>query len=250
MSAIYPSVFARFYDLIYDRIRAGVDSDFFLEKISEAKGPVLEVGTGTGRFFSTALSHGADIYGIDISPAMLDVLKNRIPAEDHKRVSVQDIREFKHAVKFRLIIAPFRVFMHLTETQDQLKALNHVHDNLSEDGLFIFDLYIPDPGLLSKGLKNVMDFEGEYEPEKVVRRFVTAENDLVNQINYLSMRFEWDEDGKILSETWHSELRFFFRYELEYLLQRSKFSSYELFGDYQGNPLSSASKEFVVVCRK
>ena len=250
MSAVYPSVFARFYDLIYDRIRSDIDSVYFLKKIADAGGPVLEVGTGTGRFFSKALEQRADIYGIDISPAMLAILKTRIPPEDHRRVSVQDIRDFQLPIPFHLIVAPFRVFMHLTGVDDQLQALNHVCDNLADGGTFIFDLYIPDPGLLATGMKDVMDFEGEYEPGKVIRRFVSAENDLINQVNHIKMRFEWEEGGQLQVETWNSELRFFFRYELEYLLQRSKFRSYEFFGDYEGNPLNVASKEFVIVCKK
>jgi SAM-dependent methyltransferase len=250
MSAVYPSVFARFYDLIYDRLRSGTDSRFFLERIAEAGGPVLEVGTGTGRFFCDALNQGADIYGIDISPAMLEILRSRIPEKEHFRVSMQDIRDFLLLFPFRLILAPFRVFMHLTDTRDQLQALNHVYDKLEEGGTFIFDLYVPDPRLLASGMEDVMDFEGEYAPGHIFRRFVTSRNDMISQVNHISMRFEWEEEGQLKTGRWNSELRFFFRYELEHLLLRSKFRSYELFGDYHGNPLSAASKEFVVVCRK
>ncbi|MBN3036255.1 MAG: class I SAM-dependent methyltransferase [Bacteroidales bacterium] len=51
----------------------------------ESGGPVLETGTGTGRFFPDALGKGADIHGIDISPAMLDILKRRLPETEHHR---------------------------------------------------------------------------------------------------------------------------------------------------------------------
>jgi hypothetical protein len=148
------------------------------------------------------------------------------------------------------VVAPFRVFMHLIETADQLIALNHIYDHLVDGGRFIFDLYIPDPGLLASGMNEVMDFEGEYEPGNVVRRFVTSHSDLVTQVNHLSMRFDWNEGEKTFSETWNSQLRFFFRFELEYLLQKSKFKTYSIFGDYQENPLSGDSRDFVVVCRK
>ncbi|TRZ75899.1 MAG: hypothetical protein D4R97_01765 [Bacteroidetes bacterium] len=78
----------------------------------------------------------------------------------------------------------------------------------------------------------------------------TSHSDLVTQVNHLSMRFEWNEGENTFSETWNSELRFFFRYELEYLLTQSKFKSFSIFGDYKGNPLSCESRDFVVVCRK
>ena len=113
MDTEYPDFFARFYDTIYDHIRDATDHQYFVNKILEAKGPVLEIGVGTGRFFMDALNRGADIYGIDISPTMLDILKNKLPDKEHYRIQVQDICSFKLDQKFDLIIAPFRVFMHL-----------------------------------------------------------------------------------------------------------------------------------------
>ena len=48
MTFSYPDAFARFYDLIYDRLRNDVDNDFFLDRIKQAEGKVLEIGVGTG----------------------------------------------------------------------------------------------------------------------------------------------------------------------------------------------------------
>jgi SAM-dependent methyltransferase len=250
MDSPYPPGFARFYDLIYEKIRQDVDTAFFLNRIKGSRGPVLEVGVGTGRFFREALKEGADVYGIDTSSAMLDVLRSHIDVKDHYRITLQDIRNFETGFPFSLIIAPFRVFMHLSDSTGQLAALDHVYDQLAGEGEFVFDLYIPDPGLLATGMNEVMDFEGEYEPGNVIRRFVSSHSDIVTQVNHLSMRFDWNEGEKTFSETWNSELRFFFRFELEYLLKQSKFMTCSIFGDYQENPLSAGSRDFVVVCRK
>ena len=54
----YPENFARFYDTIYTHLRT-VDHDYFLRTILSTKGPVLEIGVGTGRFFIDALHGGA-----------------------------------------------------------------------------------------------------------------------------------------------------------------------------------------------
>ena len=83
----------------------------------------MEVGVGTGRFFIEALNQGVDIYGIDISASMVEVLKNKLPKEDHNRVYVENFCKLNMNKKFDLIIAPFRVFMHLLKVEDQFKAL-------------------------------------------------------------------------------------------------------------------------------
>jgi SAM-dependent methyltransferase len=250
MADMYPEYFARFYDLIYHQIRDGVDNKFYLGEIKNTKGKVLEVGTGTGRLLIEALENGADIYGIDISPSMLDFLKAKLNAEDQQRISLQNIVDFKLNIKFDLIIAPFRVFMHLTEKEEQLNALNNVHSHLKPGGKFIFDVFIPDLKPLIKGLDNVTDFEGEYEPGNRVKRIVSTNPDLINQIININFRFEWNKGITDFSKEWKTPMRFFFRFELEHLIERSKFSKYHIAGDFQWNELNNDSKEFVITCTK
>lgn len=246
----YPDYFARFYDLIYHQMRDGVDYLFYLEKTRETKGRVLEVGVGTGRLFTDALNKGTDIYGIDISSPMLDILKNKLDRKFHKRISLQNIIDFRFGEKFDLIIAPFRVFMHLTEKKDQLKALNNVCAHLNKNSLFVFDTFIPDLNQLIKGLDKVTDFDGEYEPGKRVKRIVSTRPDILNQVINVTFRIEWEEHSVVHSKVWETSLRYFFRFELEHLVERSRFSSYRIAGDFKGNELGPDSREFIISCRK
>ncbi|HBE41945.1 MAG TPA: hypothetical protein DDW27_12205 [Bacteroidales bacterium] len=247
---MYPDTFARFYDLIYHQMRDHIDLDFFLDEAGRTNGKILEAGSGTGRLFTNALNLGADIYGIDISESMLKFLKSKISPDQHFRVSVQNIMDFRFDFKFDLIIAPFRVIMHIEDKGDQLRAINNVYDHLNQNGRFIFDTFIPDLNQLIKGLNNIVDFEGEYEPGKRIKRIVTTKPDLINQTINITFKIEWDEDSMRKSEEWKVPLRYFFRYELEHLVERSKFETYRLMGDYHGNELSNNSKEFIVTCTR
>lgn len=246
----YPDYFARFYDVIYDHIRNEADHDYFMKHILAEKGPVLEVGVGTGRFFKEALDKGADIYGIDFSPAMIEVLKKKLPEQEHFRVEVKDICEMKSKRKYSLIVAPFRVFMHILTLKQQLAALSNIYDHLLPGGKFIFDLFIPNLKMLADGVDNMNDFNGEYEPGKKLQRFTSMYADPVNQMSYVTFRFVWQEEGKEHSKSWNTHFRFFFRYELELILSKSKFTKYKIYGDFGGNELTKDSKEFVVVCVK
>ena len=247
---MYPETFARFYDLIYHQMRDHVDLDFFLDEIDHTAGKILEAGSGTGRLFKDALSRGADIFGIDISESMLNVLKSKITSDQYFRVSLQNILDFSFDFKFDLVIAPFRVMMHLEDKKDQLRAINNVYDHLNDCGRFIFDIFIPDLNQLINGLKDVVDFEGEYEPGRKVRRIVSTKPDLINQIINVSFLMEWDENDIHKAEEWKVPLRYFFRFELEHLVERSKFTNYKIVGDYHGSELNNNSKEFIVICTK
>jgi len=246
----YPHNFARFYDVIYHQMRDGVDHEFFLNAINQTGGKVLEVGVGTGRFFTDALNRGADIYGIDVSQSMIEVLKSKLAAAQHHRVSLQSIVDFRFDFRFDLIIAPFRVLMHVLEKSKQLAALNNVYRHLNPGGKFIFDTFVPDLKQLTKGFDNFKDFEGEYEPGKQLKRFVSTKPDLINQVINIHFHLEWAENNAIRHEDWRVPLRFFFRYELEHLIERSEFEQYRILGDFLGNELSETSKEFIVICQK
>lgn len=249
MAVIYPDYVARFYDIIYASVRS-VDRAYYLRKIAGCKGPVLEVGVGTGRFFLEALHAGADIYGIDPNESMLRVLQQQLTARQQHRVSLQSAETLSLPVKFDLIIAPFRVFSHLITIDRQLTALERIHQHLNENGFFIFDLFVPNLKMLADGLHEHMDYEGEYEPGHMLRRITSAHADLMNQVNHVTMRYEWDENGTRQKHEWHFDMRYFFRWEIEHLIARSPLTLETIFGDYGENPLTDASNDFVVMCRK
>jgi SAM-dependent methyltransferase len=245
----YPDTFARFYDVIYSHLQT-VDLDYYLRTILSTKGPVLEIGVGTGRFFIDALHGGADMYGIDLSESMLKQLRSKLGSEDHHRVFHQDARSLHLDKKFDLVIAPFRVFSHLIEPDDQLLALNSVFDHLNPGGRFIFDLYVPNLNILLNGINEQVDFEGEYAPGKKVRRIVSAKSDLIRQVSSVTMTLTWDDGTGEHTESWHLPMRYFFRYELEHLVHRSKLTLKHIYGDYEEHELGPESKDFIVVCER
>lgn len=250
MTYEYPETYARFYDLIYHLQRDGVDNDFFLNEIRQTKGKILEVGAGTGRLFKSALKQGADIYGIDISQSMLDVLHKKLDKDQYQRISLQNIVDFNFNFKFDLIIAPFHMMMHLIEKEEQIKAINNVYKHLNTNGKFIFDAFVPDLNLLINGIDNFTDFESEYDSDQKLKRKVTTKSDVIDQVMHITFLLEWIEGKEVKHDEWKFPLRFFFRYELEHLIERSEFKNYKILGDYQGNELNQKSREFILICQK
>lgn len=245
----YNKSISRFYDAVYEKILNNAGLNFYLDEISNAKGSVLEIGAGTGRIFVPALENGADIYGIDQSESMLEKLKEKISERDFNRVSLQDVREFSLNKKFKLIYAPFRIFSHLISVDDQLKALNKIYEHLDEGGKFIFDVFVPNLKRIAED-EEALDFEGEYEPGKSVKRFVSVKRNPVNQISDITFKFVWDENGKEQSEECSFPMRYYFRYELENLIGRTKLMLDNIYGGFDKSELSNDSKDFVVECIK
>jgi SAM-dependent methyltransferase len=244
----YPDYVARFYDAVYRQVRDAADKSYYVNKLVSCSGPSLEVGVGTGRIFLEALKKGADVYGMDSSAEMLSVLAKKLDPRHQHRVRQGDLVNMDLGKSFDLIIAPFRVFSHIVDTDDQIKALNSVCDHLLPGGVFLFDLYVPNLKLLLDGLPPTVDFDGEYAPGRRLRRTTSATSDLITQITSVTMAFAWEDEDRRHNREWSFPMRFYFRYELEHLIARSKLKLKAVYGDFSESPLDSSSKEFLVHC--
>ena len=251
MSGPYPDFVARFYDAVYARVRDGVDNAYYLSTMASAGGPVLEIGAGTGRLLREALRLGIDAWGIDLSSAMVERCRAQLRAEQRERVSVADAVSMRLGRRFALVVAPFRVLSHVLEVEDQRHLLDAVHEHLVPGGAFVFDLYVPRLKLLLEGLPETCDFDGEWAPGKRLRRFVSSvPADLARQTNRVRMSFVWDEEDGEHRGDWEFEMRFFFRFEIEHLVARSKLRLSAIHGDFAQGPLAPKSQEYLVVCRR
>lgn len=182
---------------------------------------------------------------------MIEQCRRKLAAGDRDRVQVADAVSFKADRRFALVCAPFRVLSHVHDTADQLRLLDAVHDSLEPGGAFVFDLYVPNLKLLMEGLKEVTDFNGEHAPGRRLRRIVSSEPaDLSRQTNRVGMTFVWEEEDGEHRDAWTFDMRFFFRYEIEHLVARSKLLLESIHGDFAGGVLEAASREFVVTCRR
>ena len=132
---------ARFYDGIYSDT---YDLEFYLREARNARGPVLEIACGTGRILLRLLKEGIDITGLDFSPDMLAILKSKASALGLKPdVGIADMRDFSLNRKFRLIILPYRSFLHLQNDDDRRKALGSFLKHLEPGGKLILHTYNP-----------------------------------------------------------------------------------------------------------
>jgi len=251
MSEPYPDFVARFYDVVYAQMRDGVDNAWYLHRMAAAGGPVLEIGVGTGRLLAEARRRGIDARGIDLSPAMVERCRAKLEPADRNRVAVADAVHLRTDRRYALVCAPFRVLSHVHDTRDQLRLLDAVHECLEPGGTFVFDLYVPSLKLLLEGMPETTDFDGAHAPGRRLRRIVSsAPADLSRQTNRVRMSFVWEEDEGERRGDWEFEMRFFFRFEIEHLVARSKLVLEAVHGDFADGPLAAGSREYVVLCRR
>jgi len=252
---------------LYDHVvlyRDRTDVGFFVEAATDAGSPVLEVGCGTGRVLIPTARAGIEIVGLDASPRMLDICRDRLRKEDQTvRDRVQlvqgDMRSFDLSRTFTLITIPFRPFQHLISVQDQRSCLDTLHRHLAKDGRLILDLFNPSIEMMAK-LKEGDEFGRELGEEpfstpdgrQVVRRHKFVKQDRANQVNDVELiYYVTHADGREERLVHAFPMRYLFRFEAEHLLSLCGFQVEHLYGDYDKKPFGSTYPgDLIFVARK
>jgi len=245
--------FARFYDADY----GAVDDDltFYRELAQRAGGPVLEVMCGSGRLLLPLARAGLRLAGVDVSGSMLSLARHRLAAANlSERVQLleADIRERAPRGPFGLAIVAINSFMHLANTGDQLRALEHIHAALGPGGLLAIDLFNPDARALAEHHGALaLDKSFTLADGTRVQKFVAQHVDMATQTSHVTFFYdEIDTESRVRRTTLPFTMRWLYRYELEHLLARAGFALDGLYGSYELDEYSAESELLLVVARK
>ncbi|MFN7918351.1 MAG: class I SAM-dependent methyltransferase [Vicinamibacterales bacterium] len=145
--------YAPFYDWENARTLGRRDVPFWRNVALQSKGPVLELGCGTGRISLPLARAGVKVVGIDRSAPMLERAAKRLAAQrrregGRKKKRLQlvrgDIRYLPfEAASFKTVLAPYGILQSLVRDKDLTATLASVANVLAPGGLFGVDL-VPD----------------------------------------------------------------------------------------------------------
>ncbi len=260
-------------DFIYDEeIAARYDAavplqpgelQFYLELAREAGSHghrTLELTCGTGRVAIPLAREGMRIVGLDNSPAMLAVARERSAGLPNVEWIEGDMRSFDLGEQFGLIYIPVGSFQLLLSVDDQLAALRCVRRHLAPEGRFAFEVENPQATAIAEWLTTkrglvLRNPSRDYTHPKTRRQVRSSgwvEYHPSEQI-YTSYGIteELDDDGVVLQRVYGQPmtLRYHYRYEMEHLLARAGFDVEALYGDVQKNPYRATSPDFIIVAK-
>ncbi len=138
---------------VYDDWQATrLDTEATVAVLAElaGRGPVLELGIGTGRIALPLAERGIPIQGIDASAAMVEKLLTK-PGGEAIPVAMGDFADVAVAERFSLIYVVFNTFLALLEQDDQVRCFRNVADRLDEKGVFVLEAFVPDPARFDRG---------------------------------------------------------------------------------------------------
>jgi SAM-dependent methyltransferase len=135
---------------LYDAWSRSVVEDipFYVAEARSAGGRVVELGVGTGRIALPIARTGTLLVGVDNSERMLEVCRRRAEQEgltaliDLRR---GDVRRPPVDGPTRLVICPFRTYLHLHSNDERRRALRAAWRLLEPGGRLVFDVFAPAP---------------------------------------------------------------------------------------------------------
>lgn len=116
------------------------DLDFYLGLAKRQKGPILDIGCGTGRVLLPLLRAGHRVVGMDLSPHMLDLAGQKarragFTPELHRG----DMRDFSLEEEFSLILIPYFAMIYMTTDEERSRVIEGCRRHLAPRGMLAFD---------------------------------------------------------------------------------------------------------------
>ena len=242
--------FAAFYDLEYDAFDD--DLEFYRQFASEAHGPVLELGCGTGRVLSALVGLGLPLTGVDNSPEMLRRARARLP--DHVSLIESDMRCLTEATlpdaPYWLAFSAINSWLHLPDVAAQLCALRSLRSVVVSGGLLLLDLLTPDPHYLaSLDGRLLCELSVALPGGDHLDKLVSRTHDLATQTIQTTVYYDRARvgDGSLTRAVGHYDTRYLHRFELEHLLERAGWRLISLYGSYELEPYGSESERMLAL---
>jgi SAM-dependent methyltransferase len=243
--------FAGFYDL--EHASFGADLHLYRQFALQANGPILELGCGSGRVLAALEELGLPLTGIDSSPAMLDLARQRLSRSTSLALcaieSVGDCTELPHR-PYWMAFSAINTFLHLPDADAQIAALSSLRQVMVTGAILLLDLMVPEPHYLASLDGRVQhELSADLDGGRRLDKFAARTHDLASQTITTTVFFDLTdrETGVIRRTADQYVTRYIHRWELEHLLERSGWRLVSLYGSYDLEEFDSDSERMIAL---
>jgi ubiquinone/menaquinone biosynthesis C-methylase UbiE len=245
--------YAPFYDWENAQTLGRRDVPFWRRVASAARGPVLELGCGTGRVSLPLARAGVDLVGVDRSAPMLARARRRARRAPQSAVrNPQFIRGDIRALPFRArsfatVIAPYGILQSLIRPRDLTSTLASVARVLSRGGTFGIDL-VPDVPRW-KEYRNRVQLRGRAGGAELTLVESVA-HDRRRRLTTFEQVYLERRGGRTRTHRFDLTFRTLTVREMTRHLERAGFDVRAVVGDYAGRPWDERADVWIILAGK
>jgi SAM-dependent methyltransferase len=245
--------YAPFYDWENARTLGRRDVPFWRTLATRAGGPVLELGSGTGRIALPLGRAGAHVVGLDRSAAMLARARQRVRrATLRGRVDLVrgDIRHLPFRGDFPLVVAPYGILQSLLRERDLTSTLEAVHDVLEPGGTFGMELAADLPSWQEYRKRVSLKGWRRRAGGSHVTLVETVRQDAARKLTIFDQEFT-ERRGRVRrTHRFSLAFRTLTVPQMARRLQKTGFEVTALLGDYRGGPWDARADVWVILARR
>lgn len=208
------------------------DVEYYIERLSNVQGKVLEMGCGSGRVMIPLLQAGIAMDGLDYSEEMLDSCRRRCKELKLAPKLIKDeMHNFKLDDQYDAIIIPAGSFQLIEDREQAITALHHIYSHLSPGGRLIIDLFIPTD--LNINVISTRTWNTDNDEVIVLEERQIEANMLEQKIVSLLKYEKWKQGELIKTELQRLPLSWYGCYEFNLLLEKVGYQEITVSADYK-----------------
>ena len=208
----YRGLMAQAWDLLRGDTADWPDRPFWRAIIERQGGPALDVGCGTGRLLLDYLEAGLDVDGVDNSPEMLALCRDKADAAgiDVKgRLFEQSMEALALPRRYATIFVPSLSFQLVLDPKDADAALARFRDHLAPGGVLVASFSAKLwPGKRTPAQMEWSDWHMMAERSRgdglSIRRWIRGRFDHDEQVEHEENRYEVLRDGVVVRTEHHA----------------------------------------------
>ena len=207
----YRGLMAQAWDLLRGDSSNWPDRAFWRTVIEARDGPTLDVGCGTGRLLLDFLSAGLDVDGVDNSPEMLAICRDKAAEAGLDlagRLFEGDMRSLEAPRRYATVFVSSISIVMLTDPDDAGRAMASFREALEPGGRLVVSFAsrlwagrVPPPRMEWSDWHKLA--EAEQANGDVIRRWVRARFDHDAQHEHEENRYERLRDGEVVETEFH-----------------------------------------------
>jgi ubiquinone/menaquinone biosynthesis C-methylase UbiE len=246
----YRGLMAEAWDVLRGDTSQWPDRSFFLEVIQKYGQPVLDVGCGTGRLLLDYLEQGIDVDGVDNSPEMLAICRQK--ADDlglTPNLSEHYMETLELSRQYRTILIPSSSLQLIIEPIEVDRALERLLDHLLPGGV----IAAPIMALWKEG--EPLESEGEFTAIRALdgvkfRRVAKSRYEPETECEHTEDIYQKIVDDKVVAEEMHRRspaTRSYTQAQARASFERAGFKNVQLYSEFTFEPVKQDDETFVVI---
>jgi SAM-dependent methyltransferase len=255
----YRGLVARSWDLLRGDTSAWPDRAHYRTIIELGRGPALDVGCGTGRLLLDYLAEGLDVDGVDNSPEMLALCRDKAAAagiDVAGRLFEQEMDQLSLSRRYATIFVPSSSFQLLTDISAASQAMAHFYRHLSPDGVLVMSIM----SKLWRGKRVPAQMEWSdwhklaerQRPEDgaTIRRWIRTRYDHDQQLEHEENRYEMLRDDVVVRTEAHARspaVRWYSQSQAIACYEKAGFRNVKVTSGFTFEPASPEDTTFCVL---